>query len=86
MAAVVAAVVRCGRAFLSAATASVVGDVGGGCDGASRPFSCRAVMIARARIPGRFGAAGPGCQRRTVSPTFNVHDVRGFGSADPPEL
>jgi hypothetical protein len=56
---VVAAVVRRGRAFSGGATARVVGDVGGGRDGPSRPFGCRAVMITRARAVGRFGNMGP---------------------------
>jgi hypothetical protein len=59
----VAVVVRRGRAFSGDATACVVGDVGGGRDGPPRPFGCHAVMIARARAPGRFGDVGPAHQR-----------------------
>jgi hypothetical protein len=44
---VVAVVVPCGHAFSGGATACVVGDVGSGRDGTSRPFGFRAVMIAR---------------------------------------
>jgi hypothetical protein len=62
MAAVVTAVVRCGRAFSGDATASVVDDMGGGRDGASWPFGCCAVMIAHARASGCFGAVGSACQ------------------------
>jgi hypothetical protein len=47
---IVAVVVHCGRAFSGGATARVVGDVGDGCDGPPRPFGCRAVMIAHARV------------------------------------
>jgi hypothetical protein len=43
-------------------------------------------MIVRARLPDRFGAAGPGCLRQTASPAVNAHGVRGFGSAAPLEL
>jgi hypothetical protein len=56
---VVATVVRRGRAFSGDATARVVGVVGGGRDGPPRLFGCRAVMIARARAPSRFGDVGP---------------------------
>jgi hypothetical protein len=56
---VVVVVVCGGRAFSGGAVARVVGDVGGGRDGAPRPFGCRAVMIAHACTPGRFGAVGP---------------------------
>jgi hypothetical protein len=61
MTAVVAAVVRNGHAFSGSATTSVVDDVGGGCDGAPRPFGCCAVMIVRARTSGRFSTVGPVC-------------------------
>jgi hypothetical protein len=63
MVVVMAVVVHSGRAFLGGATAIVVDDVLGGRDGAPRPFGRRAVMIAHARMPGRFGAVGPVCQR-----------------------
>jgi hypothetical protein len=46
---VVAAVAGGRHVFSGDATARVVGDVGGGCNGPPRPFGCRAVMIARAR-------------------------------------
>jgi hypothetical protein len=83
MAAVVA-VVMCGRRAFSGGTAArVVGDVGGGRDGVPRPFSCHAVMIARARSSGRFGAVWPVCQRQTRSPVVNARGARGFGSAAP---
>jgi hypothetical protein len=60
----VAAVIMHGeRTFSGAATARVVGGVGGGRDGALRPFSCRAIMIAQARASGCFGAVGPACRR-----------------------
>jgi hypothetical protein len=78
MVAVVAAVVRCGHAFSGSATASVVDDVGGGRDGAPRPFSYRAVMIVRARGSDRFSTVGPVCHRRTASPVVNAHGARGF--------
>jgi hypothetical protein len=63
MAVVMAAVVRSGRTFSGSAATSVVDDVGGGRDGAPRPFGYRAIMIARACTPDRFGAVGPICQR-----------------------
>jgi hypothetical protein len=56
---VVAAAVRCGRAFSGGATARVVGDMGGGRDGPPRLFGCRAVMIVHACVRGRFGVVGP---------------------------
>jgi hypothetical protein len=59
---VVATVVRRGRAFSGDATTRVVGVVGGGCDGPSRLFGCRAIMIAHARTLGRFGVVGPARQ------------------------
>jgi hypothetical protein len=62
---VVAAVVRCGRAFSGGATARVVGDVGGGRDGPPRPFGCRAVMIVHARVPCRLSVVGPARQWQT---------------------
>jgi hypothetical protein len=48
-----------------------------------RPLGYRTVMIVRARVPGRFGVAWPGCQRRATLPAVNAHDARGFGSAAP---
>jgi hypothetical protein len=62
---VMAAVVRCGRAFSGGATARVVGDMGGGRDGPPQLFGCRAVMIAHACAPGLFGMAGPARQWQT---------------------
>jgi hypothetical protein len=56
---VVAAVVLDGRTFSGGAAARVVGDMGCGRDGPPRLFGCRAVMIAHARAPGRFGDVGP---------------------------
>jgi hypothetical protein len=64
---IVAAVVRHWRAFSGVAAARIVGDVGGGRDGPPRLFGCRAVMIARARAPGRFGAVGSACQWQMTS-------------------
>jgi hypothetical protein len=86
MTTVVAVIVRGGRTFSGGAAARIVGDVGGGRDGAPRPFSCRTVMIARAHSSSRFGTVGPVCQRQTRSPAVNAHDARGFGSAAPPDL
>jgi hypothetical protein len=86
MAVVVAAVVRSGCTFSGGAAASVVDDVGGGRDGVTRPFGYRAVMIARACIASRFGMVGPICQRQARSPAVNAHNVRGFGTAAPPDL
>jgi hypothetical protein len=86
MAAVVAAVVRGRRAFSGGTAASIVVDVGGGRDGAPRPFGCRAVMIARARSPGRFGTVGLLCERQTRSPAVNACGACGFGSETPPDL
>jgi hypothetical protein len=48
---VVAVIVRGGCAFLGDVAVRVVGDVGGGRDGAPRRFGCRAVMIAHTRVP-----------------------------------
>jgi hypothetical protein len=59
MAVAVAAIVRNRRAFSGGAAAGVVGDVGSGRDGASRPFGCCAAMIAHAHAPGHFGMVGP---------------------------
>jgi hypothetical protein len=55
---VVAAIVRSGRAFSGGAAVRVVGDVGGGRDGAPRPFGCRVVMIVHARMSGCFRRGG----------------------------
>jgi hypothetical protein len=77
MAAVVAAVVRSGRAFSGSTAVSVVDDVGGGCDGVPQPFGCRAVMIAHARAPDCFSSVGPAGQRQTVSPAVNARGVCG---------
>jgi hypothetical protein len=57
---VVVVVVCGGRAFSDSTAARIVGVVGGGRDGPSRPIGCRAVMIAHVRAPGRFGVVGPG--------------------------
>jgi hypothetical protein len=86
MAVVVVAVMRCGRAFSGGATACVVDDVGGVRDGTPQPLGYRVVMIARARVPDRFGVVGPGCRRRTATPAVNAHGARGFEGAAPPEL
>jgi hypothetical protein len=75
-----------GRAFSGGAAARVVGRRGGGRDGAPRPFSRRAAMIAHARVSGCFGMVGPACQRHTKSPAVNACGARGFGSAAPPDL
>jgi hypothetical protein len=58
MATVVAVVVRCGRAFSGGTTAGIMDDMADRRDGAPRPFGYRAVMIARARVPDRFGVVG----------------------------
>jgi hypothetical protein len=86
MAAVMAAVVRGGRAFSGGAGARVVDDVGGGCDGAQRSFGCCAVMITHARAPSRFGTVGPVCQLQTRSLAVNACSAHGFGSVAPPDL
>jgi hypothetical protein len=77
MAAVMAAVVCGGRAFSGGAAASATDDVGGGCDGAPRPFGCCVVMIARAHSSGRFSTVGPVCQRQTISPAVNARGAHG---------
>jgi hypothetical protein len=59
---VVAAIVRRGRAFSGGATACVVVYVGGRRDGPPQPFGNRAVMIAHACAPGRFGDVRPARQ------------------------
>jgi hypothetical protein len=58
MTVVVAAVVRSGRNFLGSAAVSVVGDVGGECEGAPRPFGFYAIMITHARVPSCFSVVG----------------------------
>jgi hypothetical protein len=63
MAAVVAAVVRSGRAFSGGAAARVVGDVGGRHDGMPQPFGSHAVMFVHTRASGRFSTVGPVGQR-----------------------
>jgi hypothetical protein len=52
----------------------------------SWPIGYRTVVIARVRVPGRFGMAGPGCQRQMVLPIVNAHGAHGFGSAAPSSL
>jgi hypothetical protein len=69
---VVAAVVHGKRAFLGGAATRVVGVVG--------------VVIAHARAPGRFGAAGPACPWQTQLPAVNAHTARGLGSMAPLDL
>jgi hypothetical protein len=76
MAVVVAAVERSGCTFSGGASVGVVDDVGGGREGASRPFGCHTVMIAHARAPGRFNTVGPVGQRHTVLPVVNARGVR----------
>jgi hypothetical protein len=85
MAALVA-VVRSGRAFSGGTAASIVDDAGGGLDVASRPFGCRAVMIACARTSGRFGTVGPVCQRQTRSPAVNACGAHSFRERGSPDL
>jgi hypothetical protein len=80
-----AVIMRGGRAFSGGAAARVVGDVGAGRDGAPRPFGCRAVMIAHARV-WLFQHGGPACQWQTMPPAVNACGARGFGSAAPPDL
>jgi hypothetical protein len=76
MTAVTAAVVRCGLAFSGSATARVVGDVGGGRDGQSRPFGCRALMIVHAHAPCCFGVVGPARQWQMQPPAVNARRVQ----------
>jgi hypothetical protein len=83
---VVAVIVRGGHAFSGGATTRIVGDVGDGRDGAPRPFSFRAVMIAHARTSDRFGAVGPACWWQTKPPAVNACGARSFGSATPADL
>jgi hypothetical protein len=83
---VVVAVVCGARAFLGGAAERVVGDVGGGRDGAPRPFGFRAVMIVHARAPSHFGAVGPARQWQMQPPAVNTRDACSFGSAAPPDL
>jgi hypothetical protein len=86
MAIVVAAVARGGRALSGDAAASVVDVMGGGRDGASRPFGCCAVMIARAHTSCRFSMVGPVCQRQTMSPAVNARGACGFLGARLPRI
>jgi hypothetical protein len=86
MAAVMAAVMHGGRAFSGVAAASVVGNLGGGRDGAPRPFGCCAVMIAHARTSYRFSTVGPVCQQRTIPPAVNACGARGSREHGPPDL
>jgi hypothetical protein len=86
MAAVAAAVVHGGRAFSGVAAVSVVGDLGGGHDGAPRPFGCCAVMIAHARTSYRFSTVGPVYQRHTILPAVNACGARGSREHGPPDL
>jgi hypothetical protein len=87
MVAVVAVVMRSGRAFSGGAAANVVDDVGDGRERAPRPFGCRAVMIAHARASGHFSTVGPTSQRQTVSPAVNMHAARVvLESVAPPDL
>jgi hypothetical protein len=63
--------------------ADVVGDLGGGHDGVSRPFGCRTIMIAHVCVHDHFSAVGPAGQRLTALPAFNGRDAwssRGCGS------
>jgi hypothetical protein len=82
---VVAVVVCCRRAFSGGATARVVGDAGGGCDGPSWPFGCRAVMIAYARVPCRLSVVGPPVSGRR-SHLQLMCTARGLGSMAPLDL
>jgi hypothetical protein len=84
---VVAAAVRSGCAFSGGAAAGIVGDVGGGRDGAPRTFGCRAVIIAHVRACLAVSA-------RWVLPVSDgwrcvqlMRAARGvFGSVAPPDL
>jgi hypothetical protein len=71
------AVVRSERAFSGGTVVRVVGNVGGGCDGAPRPFGSHAVMIAHARASGRFSTVGPVGQRQAASPAVSARGARG---------
>jgi hypothetical protein len=51
---------------------------GGGRDVASRPFGYHDIMIAHARVRGRFSAAGPAGQQRKVPPALNGCGARSF--------
>jgi hypothetical protein len=86
MTTVVAAVVRGGRAFSGGAAARVVGDVGGRCEGASRPFGCCAVMIVCARRSGRFVTLGPSVSSRQGCLQLMRTMRAVFGSAASPDL
>jgi hypothetical protein len=86
MAAVMAAVMRSGRAFSGGATTHIVGDVGGGRDGASQPFGSCAIMIAHARVSGRFSTVGPVGQRQAALPAVNACGARGSRERGPLDL
>jgi hypothetical protein len=70
--------VHSGRTFSGGAAAGVVGDVGGGRDGAPWPFGCRAVMIAHACVPDRFNMVGLASQQWMPLIAFNVRGARYF--------
>jgi hypothetical protein len=82
---VVVVVVRRERTFSGDATARVVGDAGGGCDGLPWLFGCRAVMIAHASAPAisvRWAPIVSGrCSRLQL-----MRAARGLGSMAPPDL
>jgi hypothetical protein len=80
---VVVAVVHGGRTFSGGAATRVVGDVGCGRDRPPRPFGYRALMIAHARGPGRFGDVDPARQWQMRPPVVNAC---GSGSAAPLDL
>jgi hypothetical protein len=73
---VVAAVVRCGRAFSGVAAARVVGDVGG----------YRAAMIARMCAPGRSDRGGARSSLTGAVTCTNARIACGSGSVDPMDL
>jgi hypothetical protein len=73
MTSVMAAAVRSGRAFSGGAARATWGD---GRDGALRPFGCRAVMIAHARVRGLFSVVGPDGRRLMALPAFNRRGAR----------
>jgi hypothetical protein len=78
MVVLMAVVVRSRHAFLGSAAASVVGVVGGGRDGPTRPFGCCAIMIAHARVFVNFGAVGPSDQWRTALPAVIARGAWSF--------
>jgi hypothetical protein len=72
----------CGRhAFSGGAASHVVGDVGCGRDWPPRLFGCRAVMIARACVPGYFGDVGPASQWRKRPAAVNARSARAVRGA-----